>query len=65
MQEENEPYSPLTLEALQWLRDHGGGLWKQNMNAMWGDTNSDDRGVTFYFDSPETALLFKLTWGGR
>jgi hypothetical protein len=63
-QEGSEPFSPLTEESLEWLRQHGGSTWKRNANQIWDRTSSDSDGVTFYFDNRDTALLFKLTWGG-
>jgi hypothetical protein len=61
----NQPFSPLTEESLEWLRQHGGAQWRQEYNRMWDRTSSDEVGVTFYFDDAATALLFKLTWGGK
>lgn len=62
----------LPTDMLSWLIDNVGSVYDSNISPVqicaygwsaWADFYLDHAHVTFIFDDPRKATLFKLTWG--
>lgn len=50
-------------DVIEWLKEHASGSYRTQ--SIHGDSVEQTIGVRFIFDHDSTAVLFKLTWGGR